>query len=241
MKTLNKTLSFVLFLFIIQMVNTTKSHAQEEYQKWLKKQQEAFQEFKDKRDKAFTEFLKKEWQEMQAFQGLTRDVKPKPKNIPVVEKVPTTKKLPLKDIKPVKIIKEIPVPKYIPPEVPDFKDKPEPIDIKVGETLEFDYFDAALTVRLDKALKIPESKAVSKESISDFWSAMSRANYDALLTQAKYYKEEMQLNDWGYGVFLNKMAASLYPASQKQRNLCGWFMLSKSGYEAKIWYPEDKL
>ncbi len=241
MKTMNKTLCFIIFLLVTILVNTSISLAQEDYQEWLKKQQEAFQEFKDARDKAFTDFLKKEWKEMQAFQGLKRDEKPKPIKIPIAEKLPPLDKLPLKDVTPPKIIKDIPLPEYVPVEEPDLKKKPEPIDIKVGESLQFDYFTAPLTVNYDKALIVPASREISKESISVFWTAISQANYETMLSQAKYYKEQMQLNDWGYSMLLHKIAEDLYPTSQNQRNLFIWFMLSKSGYEAKIGYTDNQI
>lgn len=243
MKTITKPLSFTLFLLIILFFTTSKSHAQEDYQEWLKKQQEAFQEFKDKRDKAFTEFLKKEWQEMQAFQGLKRDEKPKPPKIPVAEKVPPMEKLPPKDIRPAKIriIKDIPIPKIPPPVQPDQEEEAAPVDLDKSESVQVNFFDAPLKMYYDRVLKAPVSNKINNETISAYWSAMSRANYESALTRAQYFKDKLQLNDWGYGYLLYKIAEKMYPDSKNQRKLFVWFMLSKSGFEAKIGHTSDDI
>lgn len=239
MQSSKKTLNLFLVFFII--LSVTQSHAQENYQQWLKKQQQAFQEYKDKRDQAFTEFLEREWREMQAFQGLKRDHQPKPVKMPEAKKTPPVDKLPVKDLKPPKTVKEIPVPKFVPPAAPNLKDKPEPVDIKAGESLEFNYYNAALSVDYDRSVKIPSSQKVTNKTISAFWSGLSRAKYESVLAQAKYFKEAMQLNDWGFALLLNGMARKLYPSSPNHQNLFVWFMLSKAGYETKIGYSNDQI
>lgn len=77
MKTITKTLCFTLFLLLILFFTISKSHAQEDYQEWLEKQQESFQKFKEKRDKEFTEFLEKQWRNMSLQEGVTRGRKAK--------------------------------------------------------------------------------------------------------------------------------------------------------------------
>lgn len=237
MKVLSKAcIRFLVFFNILFFSNFT-ANAQEEYEKWLNKQQESFQEFKDKRDKDFTDFLKQEWRKMQLFEGLKRDEKPKPIKMPVVDKLPPIDPKPPK----IRIIKDIPLPEYVPPIELDLEDKPEPVDIERGKTLNLIFFDESLKVIYDEGLKASLGNQISKEGISAFWAALSHANYEDFLTQTLYFKNEMKLNDWGYGMLLNKIAANIYPLSQNERHLFVWFMLLKSGYEAKIGYKEHQI
>ncbi|MFQ5822536.1 MAG: hypothetical protein ACE5JB_00590 [bacterium] len=237
MDTKYKTINCFICLLMMLFFATTTAKAQEEYEKWLKKQQQAFQEFKDKRDKEFTEFLKKEWRKMQLFEGIKRDEKPKPKKMPVAEKLPP------RDIKPqkIRIIKDIPLPKYVPPVEPDLEEKPEPMDIDKSESMQLNFLDTPLKMHYDRVLKVPTSNAITKETISAYWSAMSRADYESILNRAQYFRKKLRLNDWGYAYLLYKIGEDMYPDSLNQRKLFVWFMLSKSGYEAKIGHTSDSI
>ncbi len=238
MKTITKTLCFTLFILLIVFFTTSKSHAQEDYQAWLKKQQESFQQFKEKRDQEFAEFLEKQWRNMGLQEGLTRDQKPKPLTIPEAEKLPP-RKIEFPDLE---IIKNIPLPKYVPLEIPEFKEEPlPPVDIEPGKTISFDYFGVALTVRADKGFSSRFGQKVDNKAISQHWQRLSNLDYEKLLLRVRFLKEQMQLNDWGYGLLLDAIAAEIYPTSQNDRNLFLWFMLSKAGYQAKIGYHEDHI
>jgi hypothetical protein len=51
----------------------------------------------------------------------------------------------------------------------------------------------------------------------------------------------MQLNDWGFCLLINQIAKGLYPDSENKRNLFIWFMLAKSGYDAKVGYDKNEV
>ena len=70
------------FLLIVYSLNPFV-YGQEEFEKWLQKENEKFNKFIEEDDKKFVEFLKKEWIQI----GLQREVpvyqKPKPLSLPV--------------------------------------------------------------------------------------------------------------------------------------------------------------
>ncbi len=210
----------------------------DEFEQWQKREQEQFQKFKDERDKAFTEFLKKQWREMQLMQGLVPDVKPKPVKGPVYTPPADTPKEPTPDDS--KIIKKIPIPKPIPEVQPELK-KPFPDAREKGKTTNFTFFDAPLAIHYDENLKVPFGNEINKDTISGFWEALSCSNYDGCVKQAQYYRKQMKLNDWGYCLLLHKIGDSIYQGDQNSSYMFVWFMLSKSGYMAKIGYKKDKV
>ena len=211
----------------------------DEFEQWKKGEREKFQEFKDERDKAFTEFLKKQWREMQLMQGLVPDEKPKPQKAPVyTPPPPDTQREQIPDNS--KIIKKIPILKP-PPEVQPELEKPIPDARKKGKTTNFTFFDASLMIHYDEALKAPLGSEMDKETISAFWEALSRSNYDDCITQAQYYRKQMKLNDWGYCLLLHKIGERIYQGKRNPTYLFVWFMLSKSDYMAKIGYNQDKV
>ena len=212
---------------------------QEEFDKFKKDELRKFQEFKDKRDSAFVEFLKKEWQGIQLLQGLVPDKTPKPIDIPVTkpEAIPP-EMLP----EPSKAIKEIQTP------LPPVEQKAESIENllakfrKEGEPLSFDFFAAPIKVNYAKAIKEAAiENPINETHIGNFWAELSRSKYGALLAQAKTLREQMRLNDWGYFLLLNQIGGELYKADTNRVNLFVWFMLAKSGYEAKVGYDENRV
>lgn len=59
-----------------------------DFEKWMQQEASSFKEYRDKRDQEFTRFLQTQWKEMQTFQGMVRDEKPKPKVMPVAPVAP---------------------------------------------------------------------------------------------------------------------------------------------------------
>ncbi|RMD86922.1 MAG: hypothetical protein D6813_14265 [Calditrichaeota bacterium] len=214
---------FVLIFCGSLFSQTLTLHAQENYQQWLQKHRKAFQQFKDKRDKAFTEFLKQELKKFQAFQGRKWDETPKPRRIPRAKPLPP-RRLPHRQI-----IKDIPLPKKVPPP----RVSPPGLE-EAGPSLEINFFNTNLKIYYDPAFDFSLPEEINKEVISTFWAELSQTNYEDFLKQMNYYREALQLNDWGYGMLLAQVASALYPKSKNQQNLFVWFMLQKSGYEAKF-------
>ena len=65
-----------------------------EFSQWMQQENSNFKEYRDKRDQEFTLFLKTQWKEIQTFQGVVRDEKPKPKVMPIAPSVPPVSSTP---------------------------------------------------------------------------------------------------------------------------------------------------
>lgn len=167
--------------------------------------------------------------------------KPEPRPEPKPEPKPELKLEPKPDVKPE------PKPESKPEPKPELKPEPKPepkvvVDPKRNpSSVTLDFYEAKVPVQFDDGLNARLSGPPSGKTISEFWETMSRSNYEDYLKQAKAAKERMTLNDWGYCELLNKTAERLAPGSRNQSNLFVWFMLQKSGYQAKIGYSGDKI
>ena len=225
----------ITFTILLLCVAGTIAVAQEEdFQKWLKSEADKFQQFKEERDREFTEFLKKEWRGMQLLSGVKQDEKPKPVKLPKATSPPpifmdTVKSVPVRIPPPPK---ETTKPTPPPPQVDEEKNK---LSVSVA------FFDATLVIRCDEAMKIPVPGQIGKESISAFWAAMSNSSYEDLLAQAKFQRERMKLNDWGYCVLLQRIGEVVNGNNPNAGTLFAWFMLSKTGYEARVGYADNKV
>ncbi|MBC8525557.1 MAG: hypothetical protein H8D22_01600, partial [Candidatus Cloacimonetes bacterium] len=235
-----------LFCLIIGMIFTFSTiNAQDVFEEWQKQQQEEMQKFKDEQDREFMDFLEKEWKEFQLFQGLVLDETPKPIKAPIADSIP------LKQFPDTTIIKDFPVPKSTPlPRVIDIprgqkevelKDTLIPPDAMIGKLLHFTFYDLPLSISYDESLEEIVSTDISEKTIASFWETISNSEYESCFEQAQNYKEQMRLNDWGYCILLYEIGKVIFQDSKNYANLFIWFMLTKSGYEARVGYNEKAV
>ncbi|MBI2502538.1 MAG: hypothetical protein HYW07_04810 [Candidatus Latescibacteria bacterium] len=218
-----------------------------EFEEWQQKDQQDFQQFKDENDRAFLEFLQKDWREWQGFQGIVPDKIPKPVELPVAAIPPPAPIPPRVEEKPAPAPPPPPAEPEVPPvpEVPTPEVKPPPAGVPQEqgefEILEFSFFGMNWRMSYGVALKAGLGESLDKDSISAFWKALSLAPYEDCLRQAQEIRARTDLNDWGYYQLLQQIGSGLYEGEQNQAILFVWFMLCKSGYQAKVGYDQDRV
>ncbi len=115
------------------------------------------------------------------------------------------------------------------------------VDAKSLSNLSVDFYEATVPLQYSTGMVARLDGPPNAKSNSAFWEAMSKSNYEEFLRQAQQVREKMKLNDWGFCEMLHKTAVRLYPGLTNEPNLFVWFMLSKSGYRAKIGYSGDAV
>jgi len=206
--------------------------AQEDIEDFTKEQNKKFEKLKknidreygqlQKRiDEEFAGLLNKTWKEMQLLQGIVKDTTPKPDEIPVARPSKEPELKPIKGLKPA------------PPKSRD-TEKHIQLKKKEGVTLSFVFFDTSLRIIYDKRLNVNLSGRISKSTISSFWETISKSDYQTCLEQVLQIKEQLKLNDWGYCILLDAVSKGIYGHSTNERQLFIWFMLLKSGYDARV-------
>ena len=213
-----------------------------EFEQWRQQQQQSFQQYKDERDREFTAFLKEHWREVEMLKGYVRDDQPKPDVMPVAKPRP---------------VAPVPVPEPIPEEEPveekpDLSVKPEPgpapppvapipIEEKKGLRTRVDYFGTPIRFYYDPAFKRSLPYRMNEKAVSNFWSDLSKADYEPLLDQLNRQAEAMRLDDWGYVVLTNKLAQAIYPSNKNKQALFVWFVLNKSGFSSRVAYNQRSV
>ena len=212
--------------------------AQDEYQDWLKRDKGSYQKFQKQEDEEFSTFLKAEWESLNAFQGIIPDTAPKPVNIPVyippMGKV-SPKILPVNDpVSP----PELPEPK---PTVKPMKNKEDVLDkVRNSKSTTVHFLGLQLDFEVDKTMSKHLSGNIDKRFVSDYWDYITATDYVPVLKQVMAYRQEYDLNDWGYGLLLKNLGQSIYK-DDNLVNLFTWFMLLKSGYDARVGYNSDSI
>jgi len=224
-----------LFMILLCMLFVFSLYSENEFEQWKQKQQGEMKKYISEQDKAFASFLEENWEQFETFKADMLDTTPKPATVPEVE----PKKI--EQIEVTNKIKEIKVPPKIQMEEKEqddclvrvkMTDDPRIIVSYLGLPLEFNY---------KKNLDIIVQSPVNEKSIADFWYSISNIDHSTFFNQAAEYRKQLKLNDWGYCLLLNDVTKEVSGDSQNLARLLLWFMLTKSGYEAKVGFAEDSV
>lgn len=227
-----KPLVYGLFIFL--MAGFSDVIAQDDYQKWLEKDQKQFNQFLEEEDRAFSDFLKKDWEAFQTNQGVKADKAPKPPVMPVVEEKDKPEPPPAETVKPVPPIK-------LPEKKPEPRPKPKPVTQKTTNLIQFKYLGAPLSVNYKNDIAFNLTTPINNNVISAAWETMAKSNYKLLIEQLAANKNQLALNDWGYLGMVGALTRQLFPQSPNEQNLFAWFVMTKSGYDAKVAYKNEAI
>ena len=252
---MNRLSKSLLVGIVVTLVMDQTVQAEDDFSKWKQEYQSSFQEYKDKRDKEFASFLQAQWTEMELLRGVERDKTPKPVKIPVAKpqpiEPPRPEPAPRPVIKPepqrepVVLSPELPKPEPVvlqPAPEPVIKPviTPKPTMVRKGRKMVVSYLGGHHIFYYDQKLKVNLSSRISEKAISDFWSAVSLADYDDLIEQIDETSKTLQLNDWAHALLVHEISGQIYP-SENGQSLFTWFVLAKAGYQSRIAYNGQKV
>ena len=254
-------------IFIMMLCAVSLIYSQNDYKKWLKKEQEKFNKFLSEEDKKFSEFLEKEWKQYQLHSGIKKDTTPKPIDAPVYKSLKEETGKTQIEIEPEIKKQRIEVPQnntlnFFEEEtnkfetksesrknLESFKEIEEPLKTEspspsLGQIPNLDISQLPVLknipfcgikkqFRYPKEFNIKMQEQLDNKSVADYWRSISSKYYQGILEQAKYYKNAMNLNDWGYIQFLKKIAEGIYSNQRNEKHLFVWFFLIKTGYNVK--------
>ena len=226
----------------------------DDYQRWLQGTQQEFRDYLDANDKAFLSFLGQKWEEVDVQKPDVRDPKPKPVAMPVakpkpkppiatkpdapkpVAKVPVKKPAPKNPTTGLKPPKPKPV---TPPEGQrDVKPPlvPAPVQVK-GPKARFEYFGHTVEISYPRKFKANFRKPLKEKQIAKYWQTLASVNHQPIIKALNDTANRLQLNDWGKALLIDQFARALHRDKNGQ-TLTSWFLLVKSGFDARIAYDK---
>ncbi len=218
-----------------QDVEEMMRRLQEATQKEIDQANQAVQAYIDKQDSLFAKFLEEDWKMFQAYQGNPLYTKPKPDQMPEAPPQPE----PDLSGKPVG---KIPAPQEFKPEEikPEIK-KPEIPRDEYAVPLEIDFYQLNLKLNYDKRFQACLTPPLDNKTISQFWETLSRIPHQEFIKQINHYRQELQLNDWGYLGLIHRIGRHIYGERENEATLFAWFFLAKSGYKTRVGYNKTQV
>lgn len=211
-------------LFSLVILLTCTSVYGQSFADFKRVQSESFSKFRDKKDSEFNKYLQSQWEEYNAYISPSMYEKPKPKAVPALSEKKPQNVGPnlLITIKP-------PVVKNVIPPVKTVKD----YDVS------FAFYGTTLGFDMDKKIKNANFYPRNQKGIVNFFSVMATSDYDDMLNRIKLTCKQMNLNDWGAYLLVERLSRTLF-TSPDNAKLFSWFMFNKLGYRVKVALGADR-
>ena len=112
-----------------------------------------------------------------------------------------------------------------------------------SKDLRVDFYTDVFQVKADQTLFIDFPSPVSNTAILNAYIHLNSSNFKPLLDSLLTYKKEHQLNDWLYYQLVRRIAQQLSPkeVNYGAYTLYKWFILVKSGYDARLALSHQKI
>ncbi|MEN0054029.1 MAG: hypothetical protein AAGC65_10180 [Mucilaginibacter sp.] len=111
------------------------------------------------------------------------------------------------------------------------------------ERICFEFYGSTFNGGIDENLKVSIAEKLSPQAIKSFYQTINAGNYQPLVDSLITYKQRYNLNDWLYYQLIRKTAQQISPKSANYSlyTLYKWFLLAKSGYDARLALTRDKI
>lgn len=113
----------------------------------------------------------------------------------------------------------------------------------VAEPLRIYFYGDTLSIDLSAEIFPKYNHPIDITSVQSFYRQLNEQPYPPLITTLLSYKQQHQLSDWIYYQLIRKTAQALSPKEKNYNSytICKWFLLSKSGYDARLAVIENDL
>jgi hypothetical protein len=126
--------------------------------------------------------------------------------------------------------------KPVPDETPQPRPQPSQYPVKA------EFFGASIELKKLSPPSVKPLQGVSEQDVASLWSSLSKQPYEEWLNEMRRIKTELNLNDWGMYLLINKLFEVYFPAgTANEQVVFTVFMLNQSGYRAKIGRNRDEL
>ncbi len=106
-----------------------------------------------------------------------------------------------------------------------------------------DFYDGTLNFQADSTFNCQFTDSLSNQTVLQFYNKLQTSNYQTALTQLLAYQEKHKLNDWLYYQLIRKTVEQISPKKDNyaRYTLYKWFLMCKSGYDARIAIGNDQI
>lgn len=233
-----RTRFFLLLLFLAGNVSAQsfeeyRRQALSDFDSYKAEEIRKFNAYRDKVNAEYAEYMRRAWPEYKAKPA--DPVPPRPEPPQPVVKDPDVE--PSNDPIPFDNILPTPVPVLPPQPV-----VPLPVPEKpVRPSFAFTFYGTPCTIGLEERHRFSLA-GVDENKVADAWKRLSSDAYLSVAAECLSWRDKLQLCDWGYVRFLERMTTSFFGTDKlNEACLLQMYILTQSGYKVRIARADDRL
>jgi hypothetical protein len=106
-----------------------------------------------------------------------------------------------------------------------------------------DFYKNTFRANIDSAVLVNLPQPLAEQGFKESYNSISKTNYQPLIDSLLAYKTKYQLNDWLYYQLIRRVAQQISPKENNygRYTFYKWFMLCRSGYDARLALSHQKL
>lgn len=222
------TIYFMLFVFT---VSHSQNNFQNQFNEFRQETREQYNAYNDSVNKIFIKYLEESWIKFQVNTPIPIPKKPLPQmEISKSEEKPQTSiGLPVDSI-----IRQKDSTDDFNLRIPQNSNKENSRRVKIlfyGAELQFHFYpEYSFTIN-----------NIEEKAVANAWKQLSNSPYEELINELLFYRNDMNLNDWGIYQLLNCITDNLFPARKENQVIFSTFIMNQLGFRMKIGKSDNCL
>ena len=109
-------------------------------------------------------------------------------------------------------------------------------------SVSLDFYNEKINVGYYSNMVIPFDGLVNERLMVQYFNQMEKTMYKTLLSDLKFHKNRLALNDWLFYELIQEAVNKIYVGkSDQHKTLSCWFLLTKSGYNTRLTYLKNEI
>ncbi len=112
-----------------------------------------------------------------------------------------------------------------------------------AQQTKIDFYNGTFQFDLDSTIEIAFSDSISINSIRKFYAQIENGHHEPIIDALLEYRRTHQMNDWLYYQLVRQTAQKISAKSENyiRYTLYKWYLMAKSGFDAKLAYRDQQL
>jgi hypothetical protein len=109
--------------------------------------------------------------------------------------------------------------------------------------ISFEFYNDTFNLEIDSSIIVSNDAALAKTEIVSYYNRVNTGKYTTVLDTLLAYKKSHQLNDWLYYQLIRRTAQAISPKKDnyERYTFYKWFLLGKSGYDARLTLADNRI
>lgn len=112
-----------------------------------------------------------------------------------------------------------------------------------GQLYSFEFYNTTFNLNVDSSIILPQKTELTKYDISEAYETLNTGKYQPIINTLLSYQKEKKLNDWLFYQLIRRTAETISPkkSNYERYTLYKWFLLGKTGYDARLVIAENRI